>query len=105
MDEKSREAKYGEKMIEIKVRFWTNKIADGKDEIIPKHCWDSGVVRIAPNKSHEIKSHNPIPFRSFMDIPRAIEDCITNAGLTIHADNYSYKYLESVVGEWKKKGK
>ena len=26
----SREAKYGEKMIEVKVRFWTDKIAEGE---------------------------------------------------------------------------
>lgn len=103
MNEISREAKHGEKMIEIKVRFWTNKLSDQKDSVVPKHCWDSGVVRITPNKSHEIKAHKPIPFRSLADIPRAIEDCITQAGLTIHADYYSCKYVVSSVGEWKKK--
>jgi hypothetical protein len=35
----SREAKHGSKMIEVKVRFWTNDLAERKDRIIPKHAW------------------------------------------------------------------
>ena len=37
-------------MIEVKVRFWTNDLADGKDRIRPKHAWGSGVVRMAPER-------------------------------------------------------
>jgi hypothetical protein len=31
-------AKHGEKVIEIKLRFWTNDIAKEKDHIFPKHA-------------------------------------------------------------------
>ena len=48
----SREAKHGSKMIEVKVRFWTNDLAEEKGRIRPKHAWGSGVVRIARNDSH-----------------------------------------------------
>jgi hypothetical protein len=33
-----REAKYSERMIEVKVRFWTDGIAEGKGIIRPKHA-------------------------------------------------------------------
>jgi len=93
MDAEQREAKHGEKMIEIKVRFWTDQIAEDKGNIRPKHCWDAGVARITTNKSHDIKPQQPIIFRSLMDVPRAIEDCLINNGITVHTENCSYKYM------------
>ena len=33
-----------EKMIEIRVKFWTDSIAKTKGNIVPKNSWDSGVV-------------------------------------------------------------
>jgi len=48
---KAREAEHGQKMIEVKLRFWTNNLAGKSGQIIPKHAWSSGVVRIEPNKS------------------------------------------------------
>jgi hypothetical protein len=58
----SRKARQGEKMIEVKVRFWTNDIARAADEIVPKHAWASGVVRMEPNASHVISPGKPAPF-------------------------------------------
>ncbi len=40
----SREAAHGKKMVEVKVRFWTNDLADGKGKIRPKHAWGAGVA-------------------------------------------------------------
>ena len=34
----SREAKHGKKMIEVRVRFWTDDIANEEDRILPKHA-------------------------------------------------------------------
>jgi hypothetical protein len=48
----SKEAAQGEKMIEIKIRFWTDEIAAEPGKIVPKHAWTSGVVRIERNPSH-----------------------------------------------------
>src|SRR5690348_15040250 len=57
----------GERMIEIKVRFWTNDIADTKGDVIPRHAWSSGVVRMEANHTHGIKPKNPAPFNSLLD--------------------------------------
>ena len=34
----AQEAEHGEKMIEVKIRFWTNSIAEQEGKIIPKHA-------------------------------------------------------------------
>ena len=44
------EAVQGEKMIEVKVRFWANDIASDKDKIVPKRAWTSGIVRLKPTR-------------------------------------------------------
>jgi len=95
MNVEQREAKHGEKMIEIKVRFWTDQIAPEEGHIKPRHCWDSGLVRIKSNKSHGLEPQDKaVMFRSLMDIARAIEDCFTENGIKIHLDNYSSKYID-----------
>jgi len=65
----SREAKCGERMIEVKVRFWTGQIAEGEGQILPKHAWTSGVVRMERNESHSIIPKDPRPFNSLMELP------------------------------------
>ena len=57
-----KEAVHGQKMIEVKLRFWTNDIATGEGKIAPKHAWSAGVVRIEKNKAH-IPAQNEHPFR------------------------------------------
>ena len=66
-------ADHGEKMIEIKVRFWTDKIAEQEGHIVPKHARTSGVVRITRNKPHGIVPNKPVPFNSLLDMGAAIE--------------------------------
>ena len=36
------DARLGERMIELKVRFWTDGIVEGKGRIKPKHAWTRG---------------------------------------------------------------
>jgi len=48
------EANPGEKMIEIRLRFWTNGIAPKRGQVIPKHAWTAGAVNIQANKAHGI---------------------------------------------------
>ena len=62
------EAKYGERMIEVKVRFWTNNIAEGDGNVLPKHAWTSGIVRIERNATHGIKPEKPVPFNSLLEV-------------------------------------
>jgi hypothetical protein len=89
----SREATYGKKMIEVKVRFWTNDLAEEKGKIRPKHGWGSGLVRIAPNDSHGIKSGEPVLFNSLSEIPAKIEKVLIDQGITIHKSNRMKKYM------------
>jgi hypothetical protein len=83
-DAAARDAKHGEKMIEIKVRFWTDKLADSIGQVIPKHAWTSGVVRIARNEPHGITPGRPIPFNSLLDLSAIIEKCLLEHEIVLH---------------------
>ena len=87
----AKEAKHGEKMIEVKVRFWTDAIG-GANQIRPKHGWGSGVVRIAGNKSHGIKPGRPRPFNSMLEIGAVIERVLIEHGIVIHRSKKMKKY-------------
>lgn len=90
-----REAAWGKRMIEIRVRLWTDSIADGKGRVIPKHAWDAGVVRIDANQTHEIVPKNPIPFNGFAELPAKIEKVLIEHGVQIHLGRRARKYLIS----------
>lgn len=87
-------AKYRERMIEVKVRFWTNEIAGREGYIIPKHAWADGVVRMERNKSHGIVPANPRPFNSLMEIPLAIEKVLIQHGVTLRCGRVMEKYIK-----------
>jgi hypothetical protein len=89
------EAKHGEKMIEVKIRFWTNDIASGDGKIIPKHAWASGVVRMEPNRSHGIVPGNPQPFHTLMDVSSVIEKVLIEHGIVLHASKKMIKYFDT----------
>ena len=89
----SLEAKQGEKMIEIKLRFWANDISDGPGKVLPKHAWTSGVVRIARNNSHDIKPSNPKPFHSLLDDGSVIEKVLIDHGIVLHPSRQMRKYI------------
>jgi hypothetical protein len=90
----TREAAWGKRMIEVKVRFWTDNLADGKGKIRPKHAWGAGVVRIERNDAHSIVPVNPIPFNSLLDIPAKIERLLIEQGVQIHPSTRMAKYLK-----------
>ena len=91
---KSRKAPHGERMIEVKVRFFTDGIAKRKGEVISGHGWTKGVVRLTPNETHTIdKNNRPIPFNSLMEIPFAIEKLLMRDGITLFV---SKKYLREL---------
>lgn len=90
-----REAVHGQKMIEVKVRFWTNDIATSKGKIVPKHAWSSGVVRIDRNKAHGITPGKPIPFHSLLDIGAVIERCLISHGISLHLGKKMKKYVQA----------
>ena len=92
---KAKEAEHGQKMIEVKLRFWTNDIADAKGKIIPKHAWTSGVVRVEKNRSHGIVPGRPIPFHSLLDIGRAVEKCLIDHDIKLRPSRRSKKYTDT----------
>ncbi len=85
-------ATYGEKMIEVKVRFWTDDMA-GKGEIVPKNAWTAGVVRIDRNDVHGIKPGKPRHFNTTMEIPAMIERVLIEHGISLHPSPKMRKYL------------
>lgn len=91
----SREAEHGQKMIEVKLRFWTNDIADEAGRIVPKHAWSSGVVRIESNKSHGITPNAPKPFHSLLDVGAVIEKLLIEQGIVLHPSRRMRKYIET----------
>ena len=95
MNNEEREAKHGEKMISVDVRFWTDDIADGENMVIPKTGWTHGVVKINRNDSHGIKqSGNPIPFNSLMELPAKIEELLIREGITLRRNSNMRRYIE-----------
>ncbi len=93
----AREAKHGEKMIEIKVRFWTDGIAESAGSVIPKNAWTSGVVRIESNKTHSIRPQSPVPFNSLLDVGAAIEQVLVAHGITLHPSRRMRKYVPKAI--------
>ena len=87
-------AAYMERMIEVKIRFWTNGFVEGRGYIKPKHAWASGVVRMERNESHGIVPKGATHFHSLMDIPAAIEKVLINHSISIHRSNKMEKYFQ-----------
>jgi hypothetical protein len=88
------EAQHGQKMIEVRVRFWSNSIAPEKGKIVPKHMWGGGVVRMAPNKAHGITAAGPVPFNSLMDLGAVIEQVLIDNGITVHLSDRMARYID-----------
>ena len=88
------EAQQGEKMIEVKVRFWTNDIVEG-GKILPKHAWAAGVVHMESNKAHDIKPLKPKPFHSLLDLSAVIEKALIEHRVVLHPGPRMKKYLST----------
>lgn len=87
-------ASTNERMIEIKLRFWTNGIAKGAGYVAPKNAWSSGVVRIERNKTHGIKPGSPKPFHSLLDVGSVIERVLIGHGIMLHPSKTMKKYVK-----------
>lgn len=88
------DAKHGEKMIEVKLRFWTNEIASKAGKIKPRHAWSSGVVRMEANASHGIAPGKPKPFHSLLDVGAVIQDTLIEHGIVLHPSRTMRKYVK-----------
>lgn len=90
----AKEAKHGQKMVEVKVRFWTDDIAE-KGKVVPKHAWSSGVVRIERNDAHGIVPSNPVPFNSLLDLGASIEKVLVEHGVVLHPSRKMKRYFSA----------
>jgi hypothetical protein len=89
----SKQAKTNEKMIELRIRLWTNAIAKTKGEIIPKHAWDSGMIYMQRNSSHGIEPKKTRPFHSLMGLTASIEKVLIEHGVQLHPSRTTRKYF------------
>lgn len=89
----SKKAQQGEKMIEIKVRFWTNDLAAKEGHVIPKHGWTAGAVRMERNDAHGIIPSDPMLFHSLLDLSAVIEKVLTKHGVVLHPSARMKKYI------------
>lgn len=95
---RSRQAPQGERMIEVKVRFWTNNIVKGKGRVVPGEAWSNGVVRMERNTVHEIEPRPPRPFQSLMDLPSVLEKVLIEHGIVLHPSRRARKHLGVLPG-------
>ena len=90
---RGRKAAHGKKMIEIKIRLWTDDIAPTSGRILPKHAWTAGVVRIERNTAHGIVPKKPRPFNSLPEVGAAIERVLVDHGIELHLSRKMQKYV------------
>ena len=96
----AREAKHGQRMVGVKVRFWTDDIVLGKGKILPKHAWTSGVVRIERNEAHGIlPDQNPVPFNSILEIGEAIAQVLIGYEIVLHPSRRDRKFIQDPPGQ------
>jgi len=93
------EAPIGDRMIEVRVKFWTNDIAGKNGNVWPKHAWDHGVVMLTPNKSHGIVwgDRNPRQFDSLLDLTTVIAGVLREHEVTLHAGRTLRKLIQPIV--------
>lgn len=89
----TKEAQWGSRMIELRVRFWTDNLAGGRGRIRPKHAWGGGVVRMSPNRAHGVTPKNPRPFNSMGDMVAVIERVLVEHGIKLHPMGKTQKLL------------
>ena len=84
-----------ERMIEIRVRFFTNGMDSRSGYIIPKHAWPNGTVQMDRNESHGIEPDAVQHFASLMEIPLAIEKVLIKHGIKIQNARRMGQYIEA----------
>lgn len=96
-DIEATEAQHGEKMIEVKLRFWTDAIAPELGKVVPKHAATSGVVRMERNVAHGIVPGSPHPFHSLLDVGAVIEQVLIDHGVVLHPGRQMQKYIGELI--------
>ena len=86
-------AEHGKKMIEIKIRFFTDAIAP-EGQVVPRQGWTCGVALVTPNSLHGITSLNhPIVFNTWSEMNVAIEKALIEANVKLRPYGRMQKYI------------
>ncbi len=88
-----KEARHGDKMIEVRIRFWTDNITE-KGKVVPRRAWDSGVVVMDRNDSHGIQPQYPTPFNSYLELPEVIAKVLVGHKVKLQRNRKSRKLLD-----------
>src|SRR4051812_10170232 len=86
------EAAWGSRMIEVRVRFFTNGIAERKGQVRPRHGWTSGMIRMERNDAHGISGGDPLPFNSLLELPAVIEKLLIREKIKLHPSDKTRRY-------------
>jgi hypothetical protein len=74
----------GERMIEVRLKFFTDELSGRPGYIVPGYCWDHGVVVVSANQAHEVKvGGNPLIFHTLDGIPDAVTRALHRSGVTL----------------------
>lgn len=87
-------ANKNERMIEIRLRLWTDSIAGRKGYVVPKLAWSSGTIRMERNETHGIKPNKARPFNSLLDLGVVIEKLLIAQGITLRPSKRMKRYIE-----------
>jgi len=84
----------GERMIELRVKFFTNNITSEQGTVDPKTAWASGWIVATANKTHGITNSKvkPKAFHSFAGIQTTMEDVLAEHGIKLMATRRERKY-------------
>lgn len=88
-----RKAKHGEKMIEVRLRFFTNNIADSEGYVEPKNAWTRGMVNIERNDAHQIVPGPWKHFNSLLEITGVIEKVFIQHNVKLHLGGKMKNYI------------
>ncbi|MCK4456298.1 MAG: hypothetical protein KAW39_01005 [Thermoplasmata archaeon] len=85
---KDKKPRYGEKTIELTVRFWTNDISRKENHIVPRVCWEHGMITLKKNESHGLAVKRK-PFKSIAHLSRAVEELLKASNVEVLHGRYT----------------
>ncbi len=92
-EDAGKKVSHEERMIEVRLSFWTDGIAAVEGNIVPKHARSSGLMRAEPNEAHGIVPESPVAFHSLMDVTSALERVLIENGIVLHHSKKMGKYF------------
>ena len=95
-------ARKDNKTIGITLRFWTNDldVSYPQSKCKTTACWDSGVIKIEPNRGKGIKSVTPQPFQCLEDVVLLIKEIMRKQNIVMVSDNRRPRIMSPKRKSW-----